>query len=87
MNYSQLYQRIEAEMDAVSLQRLSAGLDCGIAVMDDPMARRWQKLERSRGHVGCHGFARRERAEGRRGAFCVICRRRKEARQGVGKSC
>jgi hypothetical protein len=87
MNYSTLYQRIEAEMEAVSLQRLRAGLDCGIAVMDDPMARRWQKLERSRAHVGCHGFAQRERAEGRRGVFCVICRRREETRREAGESC
>lgn len=87
MNYSHLYQRIESEMEAVSLQRLSAGMDCGIAVMDDKLARRWQKLDRSRAHAGCHGFAQQERKAGRRGAFCVICRRRAITRQEAVESC
>ena len=43
----------------------------GICVMGDNLALKYQYLERIQRHVGCHGFAQRDREHGMKRAQCV----------------
>lgn len=58
--WSNIYRAIEDRMWRIQQQR---GQDA-IAIASDPLALEWQRLERINNHVGCHGFAQRDREHG-----------------------
>ena len=53
-----IYQAIEQKRWQVEQKRgMKYGASNGIAVMSDPLAREWQRLEDINKRVGCHFFA------------------------------
>jgi hypothetical protein len=62
--WDRIARNIENRMWDIKLRRDKEVTPWGIAVMGDPLAKEWQRLERIRKHVGCHGFAQADRERG-----------------------
>jgi hypothetical protein len=70
-----IYEAIENRQWEIGFQRFKQGIGQvafdGIAVLHDPLALEWQRLNEIKNHVGLHYCAARDREHGMKHAKCL----------------